>query len=153
MIDKHNNLLVFKNKGRPTNKKSQHIKTHCHLSRKPKESKHKLKWKERTEIPLALLVASDKLMCAVHMFPEVILIEITGNTNTQGCGLYLLMVKDPDSTTKIMNVTAILSNQRWTLKHIFVLCTTYYFEKSLCLMCTLPSLIMILRITVLLIHV
>ena len=42
-----------------------------------------MSYKDDTQILLALSVASDKMMCTVHMFPEVIFMDVTSGTNRQ----------------------------------------------------------------------
>ena len=48
---------------------------------------------ESTEILLAISLASDEMMHAVHMFPEVFYGDVTGNTNRHKIDLFLMVVK------------------------------------------------------------
>ena len=119
VMNKADNLLVYKNKGRPTNAEVNHIKTHGNLRKKLYALKQKLNYKDGTDILLALSISSDEMMRVVHMFPEVIFMDVTANTNKQGRGLHLFVVKDADGSTHISNATVIPSEQRWVFKKIY----------------------------------
>ena len=67
----------------------------------------------------SLSVASDERMRAVHMFPEVGYMDITSNTNREGCDLHLLVVKDDSGETYIGCASVLPCQQRWVFKNIY----------------------------------
>ena len=83
-MDKEGDLLVYKNKGRPTSKKTEFLKVNGNLRKELKILKKKMGHKEGTDILLALSVASDEMVRAVYMFPEVAYMDVTSNTNEEG---------------------------------------------------------------------
>ena len=76
-------------------------------------------YKDDTQILLALAVASDEKMCTVHMFPELIFMDVTSRTNKQKRDLFLMVVKDGNGETYVGNVTVIPSQQRWVFMKIY----------------------------------
>ena len=72
-----------------------------------------------TEIIVAISMASDKMMHAVHMFPEVFYGDVTNNTNRQKRDLFLMVVKDVNGQTFIGNATFIPSGQHWVFMTIY----------------------------------
>ena len=124
-MNKAGNLLVHKNKDHQTNAEVNHIKTHGCLRKKLYALTH---------ILLAFLISSNEMMRVVHMFSEVIFVDVTANTNKQGRGLHLLVVNDADGSIHIGNATVIPSEQRWVF-NIFICSLCYCLAKS-------PSLIL-----------
>ena len=81
-----------------------------------------MKFKDGTEILLSLYVASDEMMRAVNMFPEVAYMDITSNTNNTGRDLHLLVVKNASGETYIGCASILTCQHRWVIKiYIFVL--------------------------------
>ena len=119
VMDKDGNLLVSKNKGRPTAAEAEEIKTKGTLRAKLLQLKKDMKYKDGTSILLALSIASDEMIRVVHMFPEVGFMDTTANTNKQNRDLFLLVVKDASGETFIGNVTIIPSQQRWVFSKIY----------------------------------
>ena len=78
-----------------------------------------MSYKDDTQILLALSVASDEMMCTVHMFLEVIFMDVTSGTNKQKRDLFLMVVKDGNGETYVGNVTVIPSQQRWVFMKIY----------------------------------
>ena len=77
-----------------------------------------MKFKEGAEILLSLSVASDEMMRAVHMFPEVGYMNVTSSTNRGGRGLHLLVVKDASGETYIRCASILPCQQRWAFKNM-----------------------------------
>ena len=71
------------------------------LRKELKKLKSEMKLKDGNEILLSLSVASDEMMRAVHVFPEVGYMDVTSNTNREGRDLHLLVVKDASGETCI----------------------------------------------------
>ena len=94
VMGKDGDLLVYKNKGRPTAAEAESIQMTGGLRKELKKLKSEMKLKDGNEILLSLSVASDEMMRAVHMFPEVGYMDVTSNTNREGRDLHLLVVKD-----------------------------------------------------------
>ena len=57
---------------------------------------------------LAVSIASRKMICALHMFPEVAYMYVTANTNKEGKDFFLMVGKDADRSKFIANATILL---------------------------------------------
>ena len=111
-------LLVYKNKGRPTVAQVHAIEVTGGLRNELKKLKSETKLKDGTEIVLSLSVVSDEMMRAVHMFPEVGYMDVISNTNKEGCDIHLLVVKDASGETYIGCASVLPCQQRWVFKNI-----------------------------------
>ena len=119
VMDQSGNLLVYKNKGRPTSQEKHAIAMNGDLKKELQKLKKQMSYKDDTQILLALSVASDEMMRTVHMFPEVIFMDVTSGTNKQKRDLFLMVVKDGNGETYVGNVTVIPSQQRWVFMKIY----------------------------------
>ena len=81
VINKDGDLLVYKNKGRPTKEETEYIRVNSDLRKELNKLKKIMKYKDGTDILLAVSVASDEMIRALHMFPEVAYMDVTANTN------------------------------------------------------------------------
>lgn len=109
VMNKNDNLFVYKNKGRPTTEYVESIKMNGDLRKELAKLEHTMKYKYGTEILLALYMSSDEIMQAVCMFPEVGYMDVTSNTNKEGCDLHLLVAKDANVETYMGCATMIPS--------------------------------------------
>ena len=100
-------LLVFKNKGRPTKEESKSICANGDLRRELNKVKKKMSCKDGTKILLALSIASDEMIRAVHMFPEVAYMDVMENTNKDGRDVFLVVGKDANRKHSFGNTTII----------------------------------------------
>ena len=112
-------LIVYKNKGRPTNEQKEIMKCSKSLKKELLQLKKDLGYKEGTEILLALSVASDEMSRHVHMFPETLFLDTTANTNRQGRSLFLSVVKDSNGHAFPINATVIPSEKAWVFTYIY----------------------------------
>ena len=71
----------------------------------------------RQEILLSITIADTKMQQHVHMFPEVMFMNVIASTNCQKRDLFLLVVKDAFGECFIGNATLLPCGQLW----IFVL--------------------------------
>ena len=85
-----------------------------------------MRYKDGTDILLAVSVASDEMIRALHMFPEVAYMDVTANTNKEGRDLFLVVGKDGDGSTFIANAAIIPSQQRWVFKLFYYLSRLLY---------------------------
>ncbi len=83
VMDQSGNLLVYKHKGRPSSEERHAIDIHGDLRKELQKLKKQMAYKDDTQILLALSVASDKMMRTVHMFPEVIFMDVTSGIHKQ----------------------------------------------------------------------
>ena len=120
VMSKDGDLIVYKNKGRPTKAQTESIKMNGNLRHELAKLKKKMKYKDGTEILLALSIASDEMIRAFHMFPEVAYLDVTSNTNKEGRDLFLMVGKEADGSTFIANATIIPSQQRWVFKKYII---------------------------------
>ena len=119
VMTKDSDLMVYKNKGWPTKAETESIEVNGDLRKELGMLKRKMKYKDGTDILLAVSIASDEMIRAFHMFPEVAYLDVTSNTNAEGRDLFLMVGKDADGSTFIANATIIPSQQRWVFKKIY----------------------------------
>ena len=116
VIGKDGDFLIYKDKGRPTGAEVHSTEMTGGLRNELKKLKSEMSPKDGTEILLSLSVASDEMMRAVHMFPEVGYMDVTSNTNKEGRDLHLLVVKDANGETYIGCASVLPCQQRWVFK-------------------------------------
>ena len=104
--------------------------TNIGKSRGLNQLKKDMNYAEGTKILLAISLASDEMMCAVHMFPEVFYGDLTGNTNRQKRDLFLMVVKDANGQTFISNATFIPSGQHWVFMTIYQSFFVHLYEEA-----------------------
>ena len=78
-----------------------------------------MKYKDGTEILLAVSVATDSMIRHVSMYPEVMFFDVTANTNKIKRNLFLMVIKDSNNESFIGNATVIPSEQRWVFMMIY----------------------------------
>ena len=78
---------------------------HGSLKSELKKLRKDMSMKGGTEILLAISIATSSMQRAVHMFPEVIYMDIISNTNRQKRDLFLLVLKDASGETNIGNAS------------------------------------------------
>ena len=71
VMTKDSDLMVYKNKGRPTKAETESIEVNGDLRKELGMLKRKMKYKDGTDILLAVSIASDEMIRAFHIFPEV----------------------------------------------------------------------------------
>lgn len=113
--------MCTKDKGRPNSQQIESIKMNGDLRKELQQLKHGVKFKDGTDIFFSLSVASDEMMRAVHIFPEVAYMDVTPNTSSEGCDLHLLVVEDTNGEIYSRCATIIPFQQRGLLnKNIFI---------------------------------
>ena len=110
---------MYKNKGRPT--KEEKIVMTCTEAMQEELCKIKTEmgYPDSTEVLIACSIASDQMLCHVHMFPEVFFMDVTARTNRQKLGLFLLVVRDASRQCYCGNATFIPSGQSWIFLKIY----------------------------------
>ena len=83
VMDSNDDLLVYKGKGRPSREESEMIKTDGSLKTLLRKVCNDLKLGDRSCVLLALSAATDNMIRAMHMFPEVQFIDVAANMNKQ----------------------------------------------------------------------
>ena len=66
---------------------------------------------------------------AVHMFPEVIYMDVIANTNQQKCDLFLLVVKDASRETNIGNATILPCGKKWVSTYVYQNFFSFLYKK------------------------
>ena len=69
--------------------------------------KKQMSFNEGTKILLAISIASDEMIRHVSMFPEVMFMDITANTNRQKRNLFVMVVNDGSGEAFVGNITII----------------------------------------------
>ena len=105
MMDKHDQVFAQKSRGRPTLRQAEELRMHGSLKSELKKLRRDMSMKGGTEILLAVSIATTDMQRAVHMFPEVIYMDIISNTNRQKRDLFLLVLKDASGETNIGNAS------------------------------------------------
>ena len=116
-MDEHLDLNVYTHRGRPTNVEKR--KSSRQLRKDLRELKKTMHYKDGTEILLAVSVATDSMCRHVAMYPEVMYLDVTANTNKFKRDLFLMVIKDSNNQTFIGNATMIPSGRRWVFMMIY----------------------------------
>ena len=75
--------------------------------------------KDGTYILLRLAIATDEMQRHVHMFPEVMFLDVIANTNRQKRNLFLMVVKDASGKMFIGNASVLLCGQKWIFTKLY----------------------------------
>ena len=116
-MDKNLDLNVYTYCGRPTNVEKR--RSSKQQKKELRELKKKMHYKDGTEILLAVSVATDSMCRHVAMYPEVMYLDVTANTNKLKRDLFLMVIKDSNNQTFIGNATVIPSGKRWVYMMIY----------------------------------
>ena len=119
MMDKHDQVFAQKSRGRPTLRQAEELKMHGSLKSELKKLRKDMSMKGGTEILLAISIATSSMQRAVHMFPEVIYMDIISNTNRQKRDLFLLVLKDASGETNIGNASVLPCGKKWIFTYIY----------------------------------
>ena len=79
MMDENLDLVQYTNRGRPSN--AQRLKTPRQTKIELRKLKKQMNYKDGTEILLAISLVTDDMNRHVAMFPEVMFLDVTANTN------------------------------------------------------------------------
>lgn len=114
-----NELLVWKNRGRPTEEEREVMKCPDKMREQIDILKQTMSLNSNTEVLLCISIASDEMIRHVNMFPEVFFMDVTANTNRQKRELFVMTVKDASGECFPGNLTVIPSGQLWVYHHIY----------------------------------
>ena len=106
-MNKDGDLIVYTNRGRPTEKQSKLKNCPKLLRAKLRKLKKEMGYADGTEILLALGIATDKMARHVHMFPEVFFMDVTCKLNYQKRDLFVMVVKDASGEAFPGNITMV----------------------------------------------
>ena len=81
------NLFAYRGRGRP-NARSSKLSISTFLQNELRRLRTQMAYKKGAEILLAVSAASDEMVRAVHMFPEVFYMDTTAKTNRQNCDFF-----------------------------------------------------------------
>ena len=103
----NDDLFVYKNRGWPDKEITEKMKYSKKLKAELRKLKKQMSFNEGTKILLAISIASDKMIRHVSMFPEVMFMDITANTNRQKRNLFVMVVNDGSREAFVGNITII----------------------------------------------
>ena len=130
VMDEKDNLLVYKGKGRHTRDDAQSIATDGHLRKKLSKIRRTLKLSKTSHILLALSVATDGMIRAMHMNPEVQFLDVAANMNSQKREMFFAVVKGPNGKTYITNATVMPCGRGWIFLKIYQTFFLYLYGKT-----------------------
>lgn len=120
VMDAKNNINVFGvPKGRPSETTKQRLNVPHKMKKELQKIRNKLKFNKGTEILIAFSIASDEMIRHMCMFPEVLFMDVTANTNKQKRDLFLAVVKDDSGETFVSNATILPCGQSWMFLKIY----------------------------------
>ena len=119
MMDKSDNLFAHKGRGWPSVKKSKQLFLHGDLKQHLQQLRKDMNMQNGEEILLSLTIADDEMQRSVHMFPEVMFMDVIAKTNCQKHDLFLMVVKDASSECSIGNTTILPCGQGWVFTKLF----------------------------------
>ena len=118
IMDKNDDLIVVRGKGRPSKKDQEIIKTHGDLRVELQRVRRNLKL-THGDILLSLSVASDEMIRAMQMYPEVQFMDCAANLNGQRRDVFFSVIKDSAGQCFIVNITVLPCQQRWIFLKIY----------------------------------
>ena len=118
-MDKNDNLFAVNGRGRPSKERTEKIRLHGELKKDLASLWKNLNMKDGTSILISLSIATDEMQRHVHMFPEVMFLDVIANTNWQKRDLFLMVVKDASEKTFNDNVSIRPCEQKWIFTKLF----------------------------------
>ena len=119
VMDADDNLLVYKGKGRPTRAESESIMADGDLREHLAEIRTDLKVAGTSLVLLALSVATDAMIRAFHMFPEVQFLDVAANMNSQKRDMLFSVIKEGTGQCFVVNATALPCGRRWIFLKVY----------------------------------
>ena len=123
MMDKSDNLFAHKGRVRPSVSQSKQLFLHGELKQELNQLRKDMSMMNREEILLSITLADEDMTRYVHMFPEVMFMDVIANTNRQKRDLFLMVIKDASGECFIGNATLLPCGQLW----IFTKLYRYFF--------------------------
>ena len=130
VMDEQDNLLVYKGKGRHTLKEANIISTDGDLRKKLAKLRRTLKLTKTCQVLLGLSVATDNMIRAMHMNPEVLFLDVAANMNSQKREMFFAVVKGATGQTFIVNATVMPCGQGWIFQKIYETFFLYLYGKA-----------------------
>ena len=90
-MDKKDNLFAVNGRGRPSKERTEEIRLHGELKKDLASLQKDFNMKDGTFILLALSIATDDMQWHIHMFLEVMFLDVIANTNRQKRDLFLFL--------------------------------------------------------------
>ena len=118
-MDKNNNLFAQKSRGRPTQRQTEELQRYGELKSELRQLRKDMALEDGTEILLSLSIATVDMQRAVHMFPEVMYIDVIANTNRQKRDLLVVVVKDASGETNIGNASVLPCGKNWIFLFVY----------------------------------
>jgi hypothetical protein len=118
--DPETGLMMYRNKGRPS-KREAAMKLNCpeHVQEAAKQTRKELSYDDGKKLMLLFSLATDEMIRLVMMYPEVIFMDVTGQTNRQKKDLFIAAIKDSVGQVFPGNITVIPSGKAWVFMLIF----------------------------------
>ena len=129
VMDEKDNLLVYRGKGRHTQEKADAIATDGNLRKKLAKIRRSLKLSQTSQVLLSLSVASDGMIRAMHINPEVQFLDVAANMNNQKREMFFAVVKGATGQTFIVNATVMPCGQGWIFLKIYQTFFLYLYGK------------------------
>ena len=130
VMDKHDNLIVYRGKGRPSKSDSESVRINGNLRRELNKVRKDLKLGKGDDILLALSVATDEMIRAMQMHPEVQFFDVMANVNKQKRDMFLSVLKSSNGGCFIGNLTVLPCQQRWIFLKIYQTFFLYLYGKD-----------------------
>ena len=119
VMDKNDNLIVYKGKGRHSKIDSESLRINGNLKKELRLVRKQLELDNGEKILLALSVATDEMIRAMQMHPEVQFMDQMSNVNSQKRDIFLSVLKASTGGCFIGNLTILPCQQRWIFLKIY----------------------------------
>ena len=119
VMDKNDNLIVYKGKGRHSKIDSESLRINGNLKKELRLVRKQLELDNGEKILLALSVATDEMIRAMQMHPEVQFMDQMSNVNSQKRDIFLSVLKANTGGCFIGNLTILPCQQRWIFLKIY----------------------------------
>ena len=132
VMDNHDNLIVYKGKGRHTTAERESIKVRGDLRKELKNVRKDLLMNEGQDILLAISVATDEMIRSMHMFPEIQFVDTIANINKQKRSMLVAILKHSSGKCFIGNISILPCEQQWVFYKIYEVCFPFlYGERTI----------------------
>ena len=132
VMDKHDNLIVYKGKGRHTTAEKESIEVRGDLRKELNSVRKDLLMNDGQDILLAISVATDEMIRSMQMFPEVQFVDTIANVNRQKRSMLVAILKHSSGKCFIGNISILPCEREWVFYKIYEVCFPFlYGERTI----------------------
>ena len=105
--DPETGLMMYRNKGRPSKEAAVKMKCPEHVQEAVQELRNELSYADGSKLMLLFSLGTDEMIRLAMMYPEVLFMDVTGQTNRQKKDVFIAATKDSIGQVFPVNMTQI----------------------------------------------